>query len=174
MCMLAYVHIMGDGGEGGQKTSPLEWIISFHVWKIIFGIIIIWFPLSFSTSLIFFKSISWPLFKIIVVCGSKGLVNKYNVLGLHNMCMFIFSADHLVLDNQPASSSLNMTSLALSTHYLPVTVYVWLRVPGHCPVHSSMPVGVVNPCMVKWVWDSIEEKFQHIVWKFLGQFLTKI
>lgn len=72
-------------------------------------------------------------------------VPKYNVLSVYNVvCMYVFRADHLTLDNQSVCSSLGKaTSLAPNFPQLPRVPCAELRLCGISLVPFDMTIGVI-------------------------------
>lgn len=63
---------------------------------------------------------------------------------LHIICMYVFSTDHFVLENQLEYSSLGKTiSLILGIPSMPIVLCVKLRHPGLSPIHVSISVVAV-------------------------------
>jgi hypothetical protein len=72
-------------------------------------------------------------------------IHKHTLLSLYNvMCMSVFEADHLVLDNQVVCSSLRKTiSPTLGIPQWPVVLCVGLEPHRHFLLYFSMSIVVV-------------------------------
>jgi hypothetical protein len=80
----------------------------------------------------------------IYILNTHIYIIKYKLLSQYVTCKYVFSADHLALDNQLICSSLEKAATTSANFsQLPIVLYLELRLLGLFPVYFGMSIGFV-------------------------------